>query len=418
MTDFKPGTGQPDRADWLRLSALAVAFALSNAYRTLPAILAADIQREFSISSQQIALFAGTFHLAFGAMQIFMGVALDRFVPERTSGSMFLVAASGAALSYFAPNFAFLIAGQVLIGIGCSSAFLGTLVFVTQRFPAERFAAMSGALLGIGGLGMLLTGTPLAFVVETWSWRGGFAVLAVTSVISGIACIVLSRSEMPRHDGPRETVRQSFRQVGAILILPQTAGVLVFGAVAYATQLAVRGLWIVPFFSERHAFALIESGHVVLWLSILMLASPPLFGRIDPGGMARRYLMVGCGIITAATMLGLGFGRVNSTVTDILIITIMGIVSGFVVLQYSDVRSAYPPQIIARAFSVLNTAIFLGVAIVQGLTGIVASVALSMNGGPLQWVFVGLAILLTLSCAGFMLLPAPPSLLPVRKDPS
>ena len=54
-----------------------------------------------------------------------------------------------------------LVVGQVLIGVGCAPAFLVCTVFIARQFPAERFAAVSGLTLGLGSLGMLLTGSKL-----------------------------------------------------------------------------------------------------------------------------------------------------------------------------------------------------------------------------------------------------------------
>src|SRR5699024_7811930 len=115
--------------------------------------------------------FAGAFHFAFGALQLLMGIGIDLQGVRRTVLAAFPLAIFGAAVSALAPTFAVLVAGQVLIGVGCAPAFLACTVFIARQFPAERFAAVSGLTLGIGSLGMLLTGTPLAWLVQATSWR-------------------------------------------------------------------------------------------------------------------------------------------------------------------------------------------------------------------------------------------------------
>ena len=47
------------------LLALTAAFAMSQAFRTVAAILAAPLQAEFGLSPQQLGSFAGAFHFAF-----------------------------------------------------------------------------------------------------------------------------------------------------------------------------------------------------------------------------------------------------------------------------------------------------------------------------------------------------------------
>jgi MFS family permease len=152
---------------------LCTAFALSQAYRTVGAIMAGPLQAEFGLSAQALGLFSGAFHFAFGAMQLFMGIGIDLHGVRRTVLTAFPLAIAGALLSMLATSFPLLITGQVLIGVGCAPAFLVCTVFIARHFPAARFASVSGLVLGIGGLGMLVTGTPLAWLVEARSWRMG-----------------------------------------------------------------------------------------------------------------------------------------------------------------------------------------------------------------------------------------------------
>jgi MFS family permease len=82
-------------------------------------------------------------------------------------------------------------------------------VFVARHFPPARFAALSGAVMSLGGLGMLATGTPLAWLVEATSWRVGYWVLARCSVAAW--ALIAWRVHEPRQarsaagGAPRET---------------------------------------------------------------------------------------------------------------------------------------------------------------------------------------------------------------------
>ena len=76
------------------LLALTATFAMSQAFRTVAAILAAPLQAEFGLSPQQLGSFAGAFHFAFGAMQLFMGIGIDLSV-HGMKGSTVLDIGSG-----------------------------------------------------------------------------------------------------------------------------------------------------------------------------------------------------------------------------------------------------------------------------------------------------------------------------------
>ena len=169
------------------LLALTGAFALSQAFRTVAAILATPLQAEFGLSAQQLGLFAGAFHFAFGALQFFMGMGIDVYGVRRTVLFAFPLVVAGALVSASATNFPVLVAGQVLIGIGCAPAFLVCTVFVARHFPPGRFAAISGMVMGLASVGLLATGTPLAWLVDETSWRAGFMALAACSVLAWLA---------------------------------------------------------------------------------------------------------------------------------------------------------------------------------------------------------------------------------------
>ena len=87
----------------------------------------------------------------------------------------------------------------------------------------------------------------------------------------------------------------------------------------------------------------------------------------------------------------------------------VGLLSGYMVLQYSDVRSAYPAAMTGRAMALFTMAMFLGVALMQWVTGLVATWATAQGMEPFRAVMLAIAALLTLGALGFRVLPAPPA---------
>ena len=389
------------------VAALTSIFAMSQAYRTLPAIVANAMDAEFHLSAEAIGFFAGAFHLSFGLMQLFVGVALDRYGPKWTVSVFFSVAVLGAILCAAARNFPVLIVGQILLGIGSAPAFLAVLLFIARVYPPNRFTSISGYAMSFGGLGMLATATPLAFVVQTWSWRASFILLAFGSVLALVATFLLVRDK-PRTGANTETLGTAFKQAAFLFKAPQTAGILALGAITYSSMLALRGLWIVPLFVQRHDFTLVQAGNVVLILSIAMLLSPMLFGRIDPGMRWRRPLIVAGALVSAGLILILGWAEPRSPSTDIALTLAIGLVSGFIILQYADVRASYAPEVAGRALAVFTMSMFLGVALVQWLTGLVAGFVIARGHEPLFAVHATLAVLLVMGSAAFVALPGAP----------
>ncbi len=391
------------------LLALAAAFAMSQAFRTVTAILATPLQAEFDLSPQQLGTFAGSFHFAFGAMQLFVGIGIDLHGVRRTVLTGFPVAIAGAVLSAVATSYGALVLGQVLIGVGCAPAFLVCTVFIARNFAAERFAAVSGAVLSIGGVGLLATGTPLAWLVETTSWRMGFWVLAGCSAAAWwlIAWRVHEpRPSEPGPDLPRESLGRAALTFVSLLRLPYTPGIIALSFVCYASFISLRGLWLGPFLIERHGFSLVQSGHVALAVSAVSLISPALFGRFDPGDGTRRRWLIRWTLLTATMFASLAL--VHNAAFDVAMMLAIGMLSGYMILQYSEVRVAYPAQIVGRALALFTMSMFLGVAVMQWFTGLVASMAKAQGADIYVAVLLTIAALLAIGAIAFALLPRAP----------
>lgn len=385
--------------------ALCTAFALSQAFRTVGAIMASQLQAEFGLSPQALGLFSAAFHFAFGAMQLFMGIGIDLHGVRRTVLTAFPLAIAGALLSALSTDYGVLVAGQVLIGIGCAPAFLVCTVFIARHFPAARFASVSGLVLGIGSVGMLLTGTPLAWLVQERSWRMGFVVLAAASALAWLAIWHRVREPARPDSPPKESVAQALRQFGALFALPHTFGIMVLGAVTYAAFISLRGLWLGPLLIERHGYSLVQSGHVALVVSLVSLVGPPLFGQLDRDGPARRRRIVGCSLVYAGLFAAIAL--FTQAWVDVGATILIGLLGGFIVWQYADVRAAYPAAITGRAMAVFTMAMFLGVALMQWVTGAAASWGAAHGIEAFRAVLATIAGLLVAATLAFAWLPAP-----------
>jgi predicted MFS family arabinose efflux permease len=392
------------------LLALISAFSLSQAYRTVAAIMGPPLQAEFGLSAQALGLFAAVFHFSFAALQLVMGIGVDLHGVRRTVLTWFPLTVAGSLLSALAPDFGWVLVGQALIGIGCSPAFLVCTVFISRRFPGDRFAAVSGLALAIGGVGMLATGSPLAWLIEAASWRAGFHALALLSALAWVAGWGWVREPAPAPGQARSqpTLADVLRGFAAILAMPHTWGIVALALVAYASFLTLRGLWLGPMLIERHGFSLVAAGHAAVAVTLASLLAPPVLGRLDPGDARRRRRILQLTALTVAGFgaLALGLGPIGDVIASILLCGLLG----YVVLLYADVRASYPPSMTGRALSLFTMAMFLGVALMQWITGLAASIAAELGLPAYAVVFASIGLLLALGALGFARLPQPPML--------
>ena len=389
------------------LLTLASAFTLSQAFRTLAAIMGPPLAAQLALTPQQLGLWAAAFHFSFGVMQLAMGVSLDLYGVRRTILMAFPMAIAGALLSSQASSYAQLMVGQMLIGTGCAPAFLVCTVFISHHFSAQRFTAISGLIMSLSSIGVLATATPLAWLIEASDWRWGFGVLAVCSVAAWGAIWWLVRepaaatADAPGADKP--SALGALRGLLGLFKLPQTLGLVAYAAVAYAGFITLRGLWLGPLLVERHGFSLIQSGNVALAMTLASMASPALFGRIDPGGARRVRWLLGFAVL-AALMVGT-MGLVHVAWADVALAIAYGLLSGYGVLQYGYVRDAYPEHVRGRALSLFTMAMFLGIALMQWASGLAASVAARWGVEPFTAALLTMGAMLLLGALAFWKLP-------------
>ena len=95
-----------------------------------------------------------------------------------------------------------------------------------------------------------------------------------------------------------------------------------------------------------------------------------------------------------------------------------GLFAGYIALQYADLQSAYPAEMIGRALSVFTMAMFLGVAALQWGSGLAASIALTLDMDPLRVALLSICTALAIGALAFWRLPWPPNLRRSPKSPN
>ena len=175
----------------------ATGYFLSFLYRSINALIAPDLIVELGATSSTLGLLTAGFFLGFAAMQLPLGIMLDRYGAARVQSVLLLVAALGAFMFAFAPNAATLIVARALIGVGCAGGLMAAFKAIIRWFPPNRLALVNGCYLAVGGLGAMAATKPAEAVLHLTDWRGLFVGLAVLTLFSATLIFLLA----PRGDG-------------------------------------------------------------------------------------------------------------------------------------------------------------------------------------------------------------------------
>src|SRR3954469_16396840 len=207
--------GDGTRALILALLALACGHMLSTLLRTIPAISLDLMAADFRIETQALASLTSIYHFAFAASQIPVGAAMDRFGVRPVSLSLLIGTIIGALASGLATGPESFLFGQFLLGVATSGMLMCPMTLAAKQLSAARFGLWSGVILSIGNIGMLLSSTPLAFVVEHWGWRAGFWISAGFGVVVALAVFAL----VPRQEAAHADRSSPLKQMTEVIRL-------------------------------------------------------------------------------------------------------------------------------------------------------------------------------------------------------
>ena len=390
------------------LVVLAAAFTVSLFYRTAPAVIGPELRSGLALSPAQLGLAAGAFFIAFSLMHVPIGVLLDRYGPRRVMAAMLTLASAGAVLFSQAGGAAGLVAAQLLIGAGCSAMFVGGLVVVAQRFPPARFGGLAAMLTSVGGIGMIVSGTPFAALADAVGWRAGFLIAAAVSLtLAAVIFRAVPRRGERQPEMAAESFLQSIKGLGRVFRHGPVWGVIALAMVAYPSFIAVRGFWGGPYLSDVHGAGTIERGNILLIMSLATMAGAGLYALFE-----RRTTLRMPFIYLAAGTSALGFwilalAPVSSSLLAALLFVLIGAFSFGSILLLALARDMFPDRLTGRAITSVNFTSFLGAGLMQIIPGIALGLWAPVDGHPpaeaYRMVFGGIGAILLVSVAVFTL---------------
>ncbi|MDJ0388336.1 MFS transporter [Roseomonas sp. E05] len=370
------------------LVVLALGHMLSNMLRTLPAIAADVLTRDLHVSPEGLASLTGAYHFAFAAGQIPLGVALDRFGVRPVSLVLLATVAVGSVLAALVGGPAGFLLAQVVLGLGCCGMLLCPMTLAAKLLSPAQFGLWSGLIQALGNVGMLLSASPLAWLVEHHGWRAGFWVAAGMAVLVALLVRLAVPDPVPA-DGPHPSLLTDARAVLRLGTSPALRGIMLLSFTSFAVIIGVRGLWGGPWLMEVKGLGRIAAGNVLLVFTLSLIIGPALAGVLDRRlGHRRTLLAAGHALAGMLVLLVAGGGPggwlsdlaglpMLPVAADTALLFTFGLAISIQPLLFALTRAAVPPDRVGKALSGTNLAMFLGGAVLQAASGPVGAA-----GGP------------------------------------
>ncbi len=368
---------------------LMLAYVLSQFYRAFLAVLSPVLSNDIGATAADLSQASGVWFLAFAAMQIPIGSALDQVGPRLTAATLLGVGAIGAFLFGMATEPWHITAAMALIGAGCAPVLMASYFIFARIYPARIFATLAGAMVAFGNLGNILSSSPLAWAVETWGWRPSMLVLSALTL-----CVAIGVGGLVR-DPPRLVTDQKGSLLD-LLRMPQLWPVLIMMIAAYGPAASLRGLWVGPYYTGVFQADADEIGFVTLIMGLAMIVGNLAYGPLDRLIGSRKHIILAGNAVVVVLFLGLWAFPTAGGVATVLMIAGIGLFGATFPVVMAHGRAFLPQHLTGRGVTLINLFGIGGAGLLQLATGELYS---ALPKTPPAAPFAGLFLFLALVCA-------------------
>lgn len=361
---------------------LTLAYVLSQFFRAFLAVLSPVLNADLGATPDDLAFASGLWFIAFAAMQIPVGWALDTYGPRRTAGWLLLVGGGGgAAVFALATTTLHINIAMALIGVGCAPVLMASYYIFARDFAPARFATLAALMVGVGSIGNLVASYPMALAADTVGWRASLWALAGVSALVAIGALVWVRD-------PARVTGEAQGSLLQLLRLRVLWAIYPIIGVSYAISGAVRGLWIGPYLADTFAATTGAIGTASLMMGLAMIAGAFAYGAADPRLPSRKWMIAGGTGIALAAAIGLIAAVDAALWLSVALLCVIGFFGATYPVLIAHGRSFLPPHLIGRGVTMLNLFSIGGVGLLQFASGRLYAVSLGAAGGDLAYISV------------------------------
>ncbi len=402
------------------IAAIGLVYIMSQFFRTANGVIAKDLTLEFKLSADSLGVLTGAFFLSFAIVQIPIGVLFDRFGPRIVMPVILLFAILGSLFFGFAENFSSLIVARLMMGVGVAPILMGALFLFGRWVSAEEYSTWMGRMIAIGGVGALLSASPLAFIADSYGWRYAFIGTAIITAVGGLFIWICVRDYPPNlsdknfyklvHQGSKETLWQNICGIKDLAKIKNLWQILAMAFVSYPVTITILGLWGAPWLIDIYGITRVEAGNILLLMAIALIISSVLIGPVEKKLNNRKWLVISCSCGIGMSLCILAIWPKPPLGFAIGILIFIGFAGAYNIIIAGHGRSLFPDQLAGRGMSLIGIALMGGPFIMQSLTGLIISSfegynGIMLSGEPYRAAFGFLAVCIIIASIFYSRIP-------------
>lgn len=364
----------------------AVFFLYEFFLRTFAGSIAHQLIHDLHLNIEQFTLIGSAYYLAYGLMQMPVGILADKFGVKKIMIFATLTCALATFLFAHSHSFVEAIFGRFFMGFGSSFAFVCLLVIASNWFPKRFFGFFAGASQFIGTMGPVLAGGPLiSWLVDSHtSWRFALSSIGAFGVVLAILSFFFVKNKpkggqnnllfLSKNESIKIRLKRLFKTKQAWTVAAYSASVYVSIAVMAAVwgtdYLQAVGL------PQKSAAYMIS----IAWIAYAI--GCPGFGFLSDLTKRRKPFLILCALLGLVSMSLILYRHFTSeSVYDVLFF-MLGLAATGQNIGFAAIAEHTSPNIKASALGLNNGLITLSGAIIPLAVGYLIS--LSSGGSNAQ----------------------------------
>jgi MFS family permease len=373
----------PSRA-WVIWGLALAAYVVAVFDRASLGVSGVAAQHRFGATAAQLGMF-GVLQLAvYAALQVPVGVLLDRFGSRRLIVAGAALMALGQVLLSQSHSVPGAVLARVLVGAGDAMTFTSVLRLVGLWFAPRQVPLVTQLTGLLGQLGQVAAAYPLVFLLRWAGWSQAFLAAAALGTVVGVLVLFAVRdtppdtavAPVPLHlPHIRAALRSAWHEPGTRLGL-WTHFVTQFSGTVFAL------LWGYPFLVVGEGRTPTEAGLLLTLLVLVSLVVGPVLGHLVGRWPYRRSVPVLAIVAASAaawTLVLAWPGRAPLAVLVLLVVVLATNGPGSMV-GFDYARTENPPGRLSTATGIVNVGGFVASLLTILAIGLVLS-ALAPSGG-------------------------------------
>ena len=358
----------------LVLAVGVLAYFVAVVDRTSLAAAGIEASTRFGIGAGALSSFAVLQLLVYAALQVPVGVLIDRFGARLLVVCGAVLMACGQAVMAVATDVEVAVAARVLLGAGDSMTFVSVLRIVSAWFPPQRTPVLVQLIGMLGQAGQIASVLPLVALLHARGWTAAYGSAAALGLLVAVLSWLVLRDAPPGTPPPRSTkplsavgedLRASWRQPGTRL------GLYSHFATPFAgTSFAL--LWGYPFLVSAQGLSRGAASALLTLFVCAGVVTGPVLGALVARHPLRRSWLVLSIVAAQALAWAAVLAWPGRAPLALLVVLVLALATGGPASMIGSdyARTSNPAGRLGGATGIVNVGGFLSALLVMLLVGV------------------------------------------------